>query len=110
LFSTTNATTRASSVAERERLNTKTYPYRRTTDECDAGAFTLIELLVVIAIIAIVAALLLPALSKGKGQALGVSCLNNTKQLQLAWLIYAQENNDRVVPVPGGRQSSRRVG
>ncbi len=58
------------------------------------AGFTLIELLVVIAIIAALAALLLPALSKSKAQALGIACLSNTKQLQLAWLLYAQDNND----------------
>jgi prepilin-type N-terminal cleavage/methylation domain-containing protein/prepilin-type processing-associated H-X9-DG protein len=67
-----------------------------STSSTSREAFTLIELLVVIAIIAILAAMILPALSKAKQKTQGIYCLNNTKQMGLAWTMYAGDSSDKL--------------
>ena len=83
---------------------------RHALNQCGSGhaygGFTLIELLVVIAIIAILMAILMPALNRAREQGKRAACLNNLGQLTLAWIMYADENDDKVVHANTGRDDA----
>jgi prepilin-type N-terminal cleavage/methylation domain-containing protein/prepilin-type processing-associated H-X9-DG protein len=76
-------------------MNSIGYP-DQTRRSKNVRGFTLIELLVVIAIIAILAAMLLPALGRAKAKAAGVACMNNGRQMMIAWRLYAEDNADKI--------------
>jgi prepilin-type N-terminal cleavage/methylation domain-containing protein/prepilin-type processing-associated H-X9-DG protein len=73
----------------------------RVFGRCAVRGFTLIELLVVIAIIAILAALLLPALNRAKVKALGIQCMSNNRQMAIAWRMYTEDNRDTLLYASG---------
>ncbi len=83
---------------------------RRIAMKQQNRAFTLIELLVVVAIIAILAGILLPAMAKAKTKAQGIGCLNNMRQLQVCWLMYAEDHNSLLVTNNDGANRDSWVG
>jgi prepilin-type N-terminal cleavage/methylation domain-containing protein/prepilin-type processing-associated H-X9-DG protein len=82
-----------------------TMPNPRVFGRCAVRGFTLIELLVVIAIIAILAALLLPSLNRAKIKAIGIQCMNNNRQMSVAWRMYTEDNRDTLLYASGNAQT-----
>jgi len=93
-----NQQSKRSAESHVHRISTQRDNSRKKLSALLPRGFTLIELLVVIAIVAILAALLLPTLSRAKSQGDSVRCLSNLKQLQQGWFMYTQENNESLPP------------
>ena len=85
------------------------FPPRQLRNIRTSRGFTLLELLVVVVVIGVLASLLLPALAKARSRAQGIMCLNNTKQLNLAWVLYADDNNGRLPYNLGGDLANRGI-
>src|SRR4051794_23106977 len=85
-------------VNQRRRSGTVSAPTHRFEPTPLKKAFTLVELLVVIGVIAILASLLLPALSKGKARAQTIDCIDHLRQLQLCWHMYSHDNDSIMTP------------
>lgn len=106
--------TPVSALANRRRPAFRNSPFTArkvngSPDKEHREGFTLVELLVVIAVVGILASLLLPALARSKARAQGVFCLNNARQLTLAWLMYADDHGSRLPYNLGGDVSRKTV-